>query len=382
MSRRPRVPRSRFGTGSYWYDDKRQMCVLDWRHDGRSYRERGRSWADVDEARDRRRDALQEAARHAQELSDGGQTTVGTLMAEWLAYDAHGAPQTMMRYRYSGAHIVKHLGERKIHEIRIADLERFYAQIGREGLGLWSLRKVRTHLSMAFAFAVRRGWVTANVVRDSKLPANATRPRDPRWLDRDGFRALRRWLVANPSTFNRALLFSLLTGCRVGEVLGLRWSAVDLDRATAHVVSALQRQENGRCVVVDELKTDTSVRTVQLPPDLVAELRAERAEQRQRRLAAGAYADVSLVFATSCGTPFDPGNVRRACARACRGAGVPAMTPTSLRHSHASALLDAGITPPAVSRQLGHRDGRMVSMVYGHALDATVPTVEALERFA
>jgi integrase len=77
----------------------------------------------------------------------------------------------------------------------------------------------------------------------------------------------------------------LLTGMRRGEALGLRWTDVNLDQATARVVQQVL-VENGT-VVVHQPKTAAGIRTIALTPSAVAVLRRRRARQAEQRLAAG-----------------------------------------------------------------------------------------------
>ena len=258
-----------------------------------------------------------------------------------------------------------------------------YARLAARPLGRASLHKIRTHCGMAFEFGVRREYVPANIVRSSKLPANAAPPMRPTWLDRDAFAAMRRHLAASPSTYDTALLTVLLTGLRPGEALGVRWDRIDLDGGLVAVRGALQAQRNQwRYLVIDELKTEASRRVVELPADLVAALRRERAAQAMRRMAAVSWVDGSLVFTTDRGTHLHPANLRRACRAACQAIGIAELSPHKLRHSFASTALDAGLSVPAVARALGHNDGRMLVTTYGHSLDDVVPTAAALDRLS
>jgi integrase len=364
------LPKLRRGEGSIWWDEKRRQVVFEHRVRGKVFRERGDTVADVFELRDARQDEVAEATERASRLADGGATTVGDLMALWLGYDVSGAPQTLVGYRNSAAHITRLLGARRVCELTVVDVEACYATLVGEGLGAWSLRQIRSHLTMAVAFAVRRGYAEGNVVRESRLPKTTPPPGDPAWLTREQFGELRRHLVANQSPANTALLFMLLTGARPGEALGLRWSAVNLDARTARVETALQNQGTGRHQIVEQLKTRASRRTVELAADLVVALRALRRTSPV----------TGLVFATTTGMPLDPANVRRSCRKACVAVGADEMSSKALRHSLLSTLIDGGVPLPAAARHAGHVNTRMVSEVYGHGLDEVVPVAALLDR--
>jgi integrase len=78
---------------------------------------------------------------------------------------------------------------------------------------------------------------------------------------------------------------SMLLGLRPGEALGLHWRDVDLEAGTLVVRVALQRVAG--LVLIDELKTERSRRSIPLPAVALSALRAHRTRQLEERLAAG-----------------------------------------------------------------------------------------------
>jgi integrase len=367
MAGKPRsIPKLPRGEGTMWWDDRRRQVVYEFPVKGhKPQRVRADGVPEARQLRAERLAELVEAQRHVAEQ------TVAAVLAEWRAFDCKGVSATLDAYDRTLV-LAAPLGDRLIVDVTVADLERLYESL-MPRLGQGSLIKLRSHLGMAFDFAVRRQYVAANVVRSSRIPAGARPPAEPEWLERDEFIAMRRHLVEHPSPVNTALLVVLLAGLRPGEALGLRWGAVNLDGALVAVQGGLRAVSQGRRhIVVDEVKTASSRRTVELPPDLLAALRRQHADRRL---------DTDLVFPTSTGKPISPANLRRALTAACKAVGdTMDISPHKLRHSFASALLDAGVPGPAVSRALGHRDGRMLATTYGHSMDDVAPTAAALNR--
>lgn len=378
-----RAPKLARGQGSCFVDPdktRRDRYVLEHRWRGKVYRERGSSWPEVERMRDERRAEIERQG-------GDGSDTVDVLLERWLAYDCKGAPGTMRGYRNTATTVKRSdLGKMSIADVRVAHLETLYGELIRPDRrprphGRASLVKLRSHLGMAFDFAVRRGDLVGNVVRSSELPAAAAKPREASVLDRDGFGAMRALLAAERSTLSTALLVGLLTGARPGEVLGLRWDAVDLERRTIRIRTALQAQETSgqRWAVVDELKVRTARRTLPLPADLVAALRHERAEQATRRMAARSWTEPELVFTSDEGRHIRPEQLQKAARSACDALDVDAVRPNELRHSFASMMIELGFKLPAVARALGHVNTKMLATTYGHALDDVVPTAAALD---
>lgn len=120
---------------------------------------------------------------------------------------------------------------------------------------------------------------------------------------------------------------ALTTGMRRGELVGLRWSDVDLEasRLTVRraVVSARYQQ------LESEPKTEKSRRPIALDPRTVTILREWRVRQLEERLLCGeAWIDTDLVFTRADGSGLHPDRVSKLFGRAVAEAGVPRDTPT------------------------------------------------------
>ena len=108
----------------------------------------------------------------------------------------------------------------------------------------------------------------------------------------------------------RQVQVALLTGLRLGELLGLRWQNVDFDQAVLRVQQTCQWLP-GRGFIFRQPKRYRSVRPVALSPDTVERLRQCRVKLLEERLAAGtAYEDRNLVFAHALGAPIHPSTLR------------------------------------------------------------------------
>ena len=142
-------------------------------------------------------------------------------------------------------------------------------------------------------------------------------------------------------------------GLRQGEILGLRWTDVDLDASTITVSQALQRV-SGQLAFV-EPKSRRSRRTIPMPPTVARSLRAHRRLQLEERLTGGPeWNEHDLVFMSTSGTPLDGRNLTRRFQAALRRAGLPRMRFHDMRHTCASLLLAQGVQPRVVMETLGH----------------------------
>src|ERR671939_1690082 len=113
--------------------------------------------------------------------------------------------------------------------------------------------------------------------------------------------------IPSSDTHILSYVLALTTGLRIGELLGLKWSDIDLDARPLGVSRQLQRREGG--LIFTEPKA-ASRRTVDLPASTVEALKRHRKRQVEETLkAGGAYQDNDLVFAGLLGGPIGPEKV-------------------------------------------------------------------------
>jgi integrase len=161
------------------------------------------------------------------------------------------------------------------------------------------------------------------------------------------------------------VMLDATTGLRRGEILGLRWSNVDLATSTITVVQSLEQTKEG--LRFKSPKTRRSKRSIALLSITVDALRLYRAKQAEERLALGsAYEDQDLVCPRPRGSPWPPDMFSTAFAAFVRRSGMRSFRFHDLRHSHASHLLRAGVHPKIVSERLGH--STVTIDTYSHVL--------------
>jgi integrase len=162
-------------------------------------------------------------------------------------------------------------------------------------------------------------------------------------------------------------MLALFTGMRVGEVLGLRWNRVDLERKVIHVVEAVEYTKASG-LRFKPPKTAASRRDITLPAILVDCLRDHRRAQLELRmqLGAGRMPDDAFLFTDIEGNVPTPNSVSAAWHDAAAGLGVPGVTFHGLRHTHASQLIDSGVDIVTISKRLGHADPAITLKVYAH----------------
>ncbi len=242
-------------------------------------------------------------------------STVAAYLAEWL--EAHAStvkPKTLAGYRHDIEHyIVPRIGRMRLQALRPAVISKLYRDLAEHGgrddrpMSAWTISHIHRTLRKALADAVDVEQLLAvNPAARSKRPRHRGVEPGQVWTTEE----LDRFLTAAGS--HRLYVFYRLaayTGARRGELLYLRWQAVDLD--TAEVTFG------GSTAVVRGQRVEGTTkggrsRVVSIDSETVVILRDHHRQQAEERLAAGsAWTDSGgLVFTTRWGEPLYPDTVR------------------------------------------------------------------------
>jgi len=297
--------------------------------------------------------------------------TVAAWMGRWressLAASSRKATTKEQYSNLSRKHLeAEPFGALRLDKLKPSHVEELIVALRAKGLADSSVRSCYTVLRQGLDVAVRDGLIAANPAAKVKRPTVARK--ETEYLSAADVAKL---LEASKGLrYHLAVLVMAATGLRRGEVAGLTWSAVDLDRGELAVLRTVARIKSG--LIVDDVKTERSRRRVPLPPRLVAALKAHRKTQLEERLHAGdQWCDTGAVFATEFGGYLDPRNLLRTVEIAAKKAGIGKAGAHTMRHSAATAWLESGVHIKAVSDLLGHSSIAVTADVYGHTSDDT-----------
>lgn len=160
------------------------------------------------------------------------------------------------------------------------------------------------------------------------------------------------------------------TGLRRSELLGLRWSGVDLATGRLAVTCTVVKV-NGRTVLrLNVTKSPTSRRSIPIDSHTAALLGQHRVRQLEERLAAGPFwEDHDLVFANEVGMPINPDTFTRRFLRIARANNLPVpkrFGPHALRHGWATVAMQVGVPAKVVAERLGHATVKTTVDTYSH----------------
>lgn len=324
---------------------------------------------------------MREATRQRDEgtLVTGPAQTTGEWLTFWVTTVLPGtvAASTERQYRETVRDWINpHIGKIPLAKLRPEDVVSMMRALEGRGLSPSTVRTARTILRRGLTIAERYGRVSRNAAALTDAPKRASAKVDDSLTADEAARVLeasrmveegRRWGAPKrrPSPSHGAdpvaprmvedrlhalAVVVLALGLRQSEALNLRWSDIDLDKAT---------------MVVHGTKSTASDRKVALPGFVVAALRDHRARQREERMAAPVWGDPDLVFATTIGTVIDGRNVLRWWHDLTeRRAGVGRRRFHASRHTAATLMLNNGVTLEVVSATLGHAGLAITADVY------------------
>jgi integrase len=309
--------------------------------------------------------------------------TTGAFLESWLERYAKGAvgPVTFSNYQHLiRRFIIPDLGPIPLGRLGPQAIQGYYSRQLERGVTSTTVHAHHRLLRTALGHAVRWNLIARNPAASTN-PPRPQRRQVPVW-DAEQVR-LFLGEAKRGSRYYALYLTAILTGMRLGELLGLRWQDVNLLARTATIRGTFYRL--GARQVFKAPKTAGSERTVHLPEAVVDALRQVREGQQQARvLLNGDYADgLDLVFCQANGQPLHGHNLtQRDFRRLQQQAGLPRIRFHDLRHAHASYLALAGVPLKVAQERLGHATPTFTARVYQHVLsgqqEAAAAAVETL----
>lgn len=281
-------------------------------------------------------------------------TTLKTYFTRWLdrrlgltlisATTAEG-------YEFAMKPCLAALGARPLDEISADDIMDFYVARLRVVTPA-TLRAVHVLLTTLFAAAHEAGTIARNPMKGVEAPRGGSKERHA--LDAKQIRALLDYSADKPLLL-RTVRLALATGLRRGELVGLRGSDLDLDAGTLTVSRGIVKV--GKTEREAPPKTEAGARTISLPADLVADLKAARIGAAEPVLKTSWGNRPSLAYMSEL--------VGSALSAIGCGEGYCLH---STRHAHATHLLKAQMPIKAVSKRLGHADVTVTMRTYAKVL--------------
>ena len=296
----------------------------------------------------------------------GANYSLGMYLREWL----DGKRTTIKPHTYEQydqvvkTHITPILGKVKLKDIESFQIQRFYNEKLSQGTSENTVYLIHRVLRCA----LRQAYVMGMIPRNPISPIKSPKPKKKEMRTYDDYQA-RALLQAAEETDLEALLFvELATGLRIGELIGLRWSDLDMADGTLRVCRQVQRVR-GEGLVFSEPKSEKSRRLVILGPEAIKKLQKHYERQYQQKLFAGdRWKENDLNFPKTIGKPKEHNRLLKDFKKLAAAAGLPPIRFHDLRHTAATLMLQQEVNPKIVQEILGHSDINLTLNTYSHVL--------------
>lgn len=300
-------------------------------------------------------------------LRSGPKQTVKDYLNYWLE-EMHRPKIKVITYalyrQNLDNHLIPALGHIQLHRLTTDQVQSLCADKLRNGFRSGTVRLMYRILHVALKDAVRKKRLALNVCDAVDLPRLIQHEIQPLTMEQ----AQTLLDTARQGRLECLLTVAIATGMRLGELLALRWSEVDLTNRILQVRHTVNRIK-GFGITESEPKTESSKRSIILPLFVIDTLVQHRASQNEARIIAGAqWQELGLVFPNTLGGYFRRPKLHTMYKKLLKEAGLPDIRFHDLRHSAATIFLSMGVHPKIVQELLGHSDITLTLRVYSHVL--------------
>ncbi|MCO4601994.1 tyrosine-type recombinase/integrase [Streptococcus infantarius] len=274
-------------------------------------------------------------------------------------------------------HLLPVFGNIRVEKITLPMVQVFVNKIANNpNLGSVSLKIILSINKRILKYAVNLQLITVNPADNIIVPKNKkniSQKKELKYFEANQLKQFKDYLDKLPNTFrnyyHKTLYDTLLaTGLRIGEAVALEWSDIDLDNGYIDVNKTLvwSRMET------NSPKSMAGYRKIPIDRNTVLMLRLYKARQHQCFIEHG-YGGKMAEHVFSNGLHAYPSRegLQKTLTKHLKLAGLPYLTLHAFRHTHASLLLNAGISYKELQQRLGHSTLAMTMDTYSHLFDDT-----------
>lgn len=309
--------------------------------------------------------------------------TLASWLDIWLnEYTPNLKPRTKLTYDgYISNQIKPALGAVRLPMLNAHEIQKFYngLQKGKDGSAALSpktIKNVHGVLHKALKQAVEIGYIKFNPADSCKIPR--IKKADIKPLDEKEIAAFLHAIKGKP--YEALFTVDLFTGMRQGELLGLTWDCVDFQKGTIFLYRQLQHIKGK--YQFSTLKNDKT-RTITPAPFIMSMLKEVKRTQAEWKIRAGVlWQEGGFVFSNKLGGHLTHSTVYKKFKRIMKKLGLPEVRFHDLRHTYATAALQAGDDAKTVQETLGHFSVSFTLDTYGHITERMkAESASRMERF-
>ena len=242
---------------------------------------------------------------------------------------------------------------------------------GREGgIAASTVKRYTTVLRSIVTMAYKLEYIEDDIGRSRRIefPKEETKEVEAFTLEEVG--DILKALESEPWHIRAVIEVALFTGCRRGEIVGLKWSDIDFENQRISVKRSIYKLSDGKARE-KEPKSKCSIRTISIPERLCKTLTEYRLQQNRHIAYLGdGWRNLDYVFTEEDGYVMNPHTPTKQFDHFLKRHGIRHLKFHGLRHTSATMLLANGCDIKTVSSRLGHADISTTN-IYVHALEST-----------
>ena len=284
--------------------------------------------------------------------------TISALFTEWYNNAVHRVKEsTAANYSMkANNHILPQFGDKKISEISSDDVYDFIELKQNDGLSNRYISDIVVLIKSIFKYAVRL-YRIVNPMDGVVLPKR--KAPDIKLLDKDEQKKLQEHISNNHNRSTMGIALTMESGLRIGELCGLQWKDIDLEKRVMTVNKTVQRiqcrDENSKTkVIITDPKSESSIRKIPLKKDMVDFLMEFKGKSNEFILSGEE-------------TPLEPRTMQYRFAKILKNVNLPSVHFHSLRHVFASTCIKLGFDVKSLSELLGHSSVEVTLNRYVHS---------------
>lgn len=234
-------------------------------------------------------------------------------------------------------------------------------------LSVTYIRIIHRLISTIFAQAEKEMILQYNPAKRATVPAEEQYI--PDYFQPEQLKQILSAAETEPIMWRTMLNLFIVTGCRRGEIAGLKWGKVDFGSRQLLIDCSLKVDAKSPRVYEGPTKTKNK-RYITLPAEIISMLKKYRVWQIEERLRQGsAWTESDYIFTSPHGGPIRPTSINMWLYGFSERHGLPKIHPHSFRHSCATVLISEGVDIVTVSKLMGHSNPSMTVNTYAHAVE-------------
>lgn len=290
--------------------------------------------------------------------------TVEEWMEEWITlYLPNVEETTRVGYKTKlRCYIKPALGDILIYSLRADHVQKMVNDMQARGLSPKNIRDTFNNINAAMKKAVVLRYIPFNPCEGVVLPK--LKKYRAKVYDNQMIHTLLD--TASGTDMYLPVLLGVTVGLRRGEMLALRWDDIDFKTNTIKVRNNMVNGENG--IIIKAPKSEAGIRDIKVGDEVMAELKKARLKYMEDALTSPIFQNLNFVIRQEDGSPLHPDSMTRKWSRFLKDNDLPHIRLHDLRHSNATALIQAGVNPRVVQQRLGHSDVNITLNTYTHVL--------------